>query len=162
MNTGALADEAIKEDVAANLPKGYSISYLEAYSRCPYYFLLNRLFEIEEMEREFIDYSPIDLGLLYHDVLNRYYSLYREELKQAISKKEAFDFEKSLDSLKAILNTSSKEIGFNLSKKKDKLIVEIIFKRLRAFLEKDIERMIKEGILPYAFEVDFGSKIPFL
>ena len=158
---GLLADEAIKEDVAANLPKGYSISYLEAYSRCPYYFLLNRLFEIEEMEREFIDYSPIDLGLLYHDVLNRYYSLYREELKQAISKKEAFDFEKSLDSLKAILNTSAKEIGFNLSKKKDKLIVEIIFKRLRAFLEKDIERMIKEGILPYAFEVDFGSKIPF-
>ncbi len=65
---GVLKDEDIIQDIKSSKPKGYSISYLESYSKCPYFFMLNNLFKIQEMEREYQEYSPIDIGNLYHDV----------------------------------------------------------------------------------------------
>ena len=153
---GVLRDDNILNDIQSSKPKGYSISYLESYSKCPYFFMLNNLFKVKEMEREFEEYSPIDIGNLYHDVLSRYYKIYVNDIEDAIKGEGEFSFETTIDSLKEMVYKSAEEIGLKTNSSKDVLIIEIAFNRLISFLEKDIDRILKEKMIPYGFEIDFG------
>lgn len=158
---GVLEDDNILKDIESSKPKGYSISYLESYSKCPYFFMLNNLFKIQEMEREFEEYSPIDIGNLYHDVLSRYYKIYVNEIEDVIKGIGGFSFVNTIDSLKEIVYKSAEELGLKTDSSKDILIIEISLQRLINFLEKDIDRIVKDKMIPYGFEIDFGYKEPF-
>lgn len=158
---GVLEDEAIIQDILSNAPKAFSISYLESYSRCPYFFMLNNLFNIEEMNREFQEYRPMDIGVLYHDVLNRYYRIYAKDIEKAIGGSGEFIYINTIDTIKDLVYRSAEEIGLKADSKKNNLIIEIALKRLMDFIEKDTERIIKDQWIPYDFEIEFGNKKPF-
>lgn len=158
---GFLHDESIIQDIKSNMPRAFSISYLESYSKCPYFFMLNNLLEVEEMERDFQDYSPIDIGVLYHDVLSKYYKLYSKDIEASIKEDKDFVFEDTISTIKKLVYDSGKEIGLKSEYNRDILIIEIAFDRLRDFLKKDTERILKDRLIPSYFEKDFGSKEPF-
>ena len=68
--SGNFGDMNINKDMEnIHRHKNYSISYLESYGKCPYAFLLNNILQVEEMERELMDFTPLDRGTINHEVL---------------------------------------------------------------------------------------------
>ena len=161
---GLLDDENIKRDIG-NLHKDkiYSNTYLESYAKCPYYFLLNNLLEIDEIEKSFEYYSPIDMGNVYHKVLRQYYLTFKEEIADHVSGKEIFIVEETLDYLLALVKKNCRMIGINTEQRIGELILENTFDRLKEFIEKDIDRLTngKEKLIPMDFEVEFGRDSTF-
>ncbi|MBU5437399.1 PD-(D/E)XK nuclease family protein [Tissierella sp. MSJ-40] len=161
---GLLDDENIKKDIR-NLHKDkiYSNTYLESYAKCPYYFLLNNLLEVDEIEKTFEYYSPIDMGNVYHKVLRQYYLTFKEEITDHVSGKEVFIVEETLDYLLALVQKNCRMIGINTEQRMGELILENTFDRLKEFIEKDIDRLTngKEKLIPMDFEVEFGRDSTF-
>lgn len=157
--SGKLEDKSILEDIKEVNNKVFSISYLESYSKCPYAFLLNNVFQIQEMERDYISYSPIDIGNVYHQVLRHFYLKYKDDIIDSIKQNKGFNLDNALDNLKTLTIKYSNEAGFDLSLRKDLLIVENIYDRLVEFIKEDFKRFYnsKEQIIPYDFEVEFGK-----
>lgn len=153
---GVVDDEGIINDIKLIMPDKFNISYLEAYSKCPYFFMLNNLFELEEMKREYEDYSPMELGSLYHDALRKYYDIYKKDIENDIRGLAEFSFASTINTLESLIYRSSEEIGLKKDSKRDILIIEIAIKRLINFLKKDTEKTIKDKRIPYAFEIEFG------
>lgn len=156
---GKLDYELIKDIIKKDLEdKVFSISYLEGYSKCPYYFLLSRYFNIEEMGRDVEKYSPLDIGSIYHQVLYQYYRRYQRNMENILE----FQFEETLDELKSLVYKHGKMEGFNQEDEKDLLIIENIYIRLMNLISSDIDRLKKSpGIVPYDFEVEFGKNKEF-
>src|SRR5690606_16367331 len=137
--------------------KVFSISYLEGYSMCPYYFLLHNYFKVEEMGRTTEDFSPIDIGTIYHEVLNHYYRKYQKDLINNIA---GFKFEDTTEYLRSLVNKYAAMANYNIGSKKDYLVVDNIYLRLENFIKDDINRIKKYNILPWEFEVEFGVQQP--
>lgn len=156
--SGLMESDEILRDIKNNIRQTYSISYLESYSRCPYYFMLNNLLEVKEMDREFEEYSPIDIGNVYHEVLRRYYTYYSGDITDFILEKNDFSIEETFQYLKEIVNETSVNLGFDLTVKKDLLIIDNIYEKLVNFINEDIKRLSisKEKLIPVGFEVSFG------
>ncbi|MFA7534020.1 MAG: PD-(D/E)XK nuclease family protein, partial [Tissierellaceae bacterium] len=158
--SGVLSKKDIREDLyKIHENKVYSITYLEAYGRCPYYFLLNKVLNVEEMERIFQEYSPMDIGILYHEVLRQYYTYHRESIWNYVEGKKGFILGNTIEYLRDITEEKARQLGFDLGDKLNLLIIENAFAKIKNFIEKDLERITKseERLLPYAFEVDFGK-----
>src|SRR5699024_4280451 len=158
---GFLEEDMILKDVNVNINNVFSISYLESYSRCPYAFMLNRLFGIETMERDWEEDRPMDIGTIYHEALRHYYEYYLEEIKGYILEEKEFNIGETTDYLRKIVDEYAKQYEFDLELRKDLLIVENIISRLKDFIEEDIKRLYKHKLLPYKFEVDFGNEPKF-
>lgn len=156
---GKLNQDMIKDIIKNDLDnKVFSISYLEGYSKCPYYFLLSRYFNIEEMGREVEKYRPLDIGSVYHQVLYQYYRKYQSDMEDILE----FNFETTLEDLKSLVYKHAKMEAFNQEDEKDLLIIENIYLRLMNLINLDIDRLKKNpGILPYDFELDFGKEKDF-
>lgn len=156
---GLITEDIINEDIKSfNKNNIYSNTYLESYNKCPYAFLLQRVLNIEKHENDSEEYSNIDIGNVYHEVLRHYYNIYKEDLKEYIEDNISFVFEDTIDTLKELVERYSTGIGLNKQYKKDLLIVENIFDRLMNFIKNDIERLFnsKEKLIPYEFELEFG------
>ena len=161
---GKLSEKEILEDVNRNMAgRIYSISFLESYSKCPFYFLLNNYFKIEKLERDIEEYSPIDIGSIYHLGLRWFYSNYSKEIKDKVINGRDFPNIDSINSLRIMLENTFKEYEFDLNFNKNKIILESTFDKLVAFIMADMNRLSdpKEKILPYEFEFEFGKKHPF-
>ncbi|MDR7857269.1 PD-(D/E)XK nuclease family protein [Tissierella sp.] len=163
--SGMISDELIIQDIKELLKdKVYSNTYLEAYGRCPYYFLLSNLLNVEEMERSFEEYSPMDVGNIYHDVLRHYYHAYKEDISKHVAGEKLFLVEDSLDYLMELVETYSRNHDLNSQNKHSQLIIENTYDRLREFIEKDIIRITNssEKLVPHSFEVEFGGYNKFI
>lgn len=161
---GLISDDSIIKDLEEmHLNKVYSNTYLEAYSKCPYYFLLSKILQVDEMERYFQEYRPIDIGTLYHEVLKEYYYKYKRDLEDHVLDKKPFHVEETLDNLKELITKYALQLGFDLENKLNQLIMDNIYNRLIKFIERDIERISnpKEKLIPFAFEVEFGRENDF-
>ena len=87
--SGNISSKSILRDIEnIHRDKVYSISYLENYGKCPYMFLLNKILVVEEMERELLDFSPLDRGIVTHQVLKEYYYYYKDKIEDHILGKE--------------------------------------------------------------------------
>ncbi len=158
--SGLITREDINRDLSLmHHGKIFSASYLEDYSRCPYYFLLSRALNVEEMERAFQDYSPIDIGSLYHEALRSYYSYYKDDIWNYVKGLGQLNLEDSFNYLRDVLEKHAKELGFNLEDRLSGLTIDNVFTRLRDFIKTDMDRIAgsEERLLPYAFELDFGT-----
>ena len=162
--SGVLSQDLILKDIVeSNKNRIYSNSYLEAYGKCPYAFLLGRLLNVEDMERSFEEYSPMDIGNVYHEVLRHYYHTYKDDIIKHVKEEKEFDIVDSLEFLKELTHRYGIEFGLNPIRKSDLLIIENTYDRLEIFIEEDIERIgsNKEKLVPHSFEVEFGSKGDF-
>lgn len=158
---GLLEEKNIIKDVISSINNVFSISYLESYSTCPYAFMLNNLFEIKPMERDWEDYRPIDIGIIYHEVLKTYYEYYLKDIEKHVLKEKEFNIEETRNYLEEMVYNYALEYEFNLESKKSLLILENIISKLKEFILEDLKRLSRHQLLPYEFEVDFGNKPKF-
>ncbi len=157
--SGKLDDRDIIEILGNDLgDMVYSISYLEGYSQCPYRFMLNNYFKVEEMGREVEAHTPIDMGSIYHGVLFNYYNKYKKELEKDL---DGFDFHGTLDYLRGVTFKECAAKGYKEDVKSELLIIENIYLRLSNFILEDIIKLKKEKRIPCEFEVEFGRNDDF-
>lgn len=162
---GLIGDEEIKKDMEKlHKDKVYSISYLEAYGKCPYYFLMNNILQVDKMERELEAFTPLDRGAINHEVLEEYYTTFRKQIEDHILGKGEFDPDKTYDFILARVKEKMEAIAGNVSSPVWKLRLENNAENLLEFIKKDLERLTKakEKVLPYAFEVTFGKNEAFV
>ena len=155
---GKLSDKEIIDDINSKLgERSYSISYLESYSKCPFFFLLNNYFKIEEMERSYEEYRPIDIGNIYHQALRWFYLQYSNEIREYIINGIEFPNIKSLENLKNYMEAIFKEFLYELELNNNKIILESSYEKLVAFIKADMDRLSdpKEKLLPYELEKEF-------
>lgn len=160
--SGLLSQKEIVEDIHRHVNDIFSISYLESYSRCPYYFMMNNLLNVEEMERNYEEYIPMDIGMIYHEVLRYYYQYHLKDIQKIVLDGHKIDLEHIHKSLKDIVYRYSRQYGINQEKKKDLLIIESILDRLTNFIAEDLARLHKWRCLPQMFEVSFGNSKDFV
>ena len=161
---GKIDDPYIIEDIKnIHRDKVYSISYLESYGICPYSFLLNNVLNVEEMERELMDFSPLDRGVVIHEVLREYYYNYRKEIEDHVLGIEVFNVEETYDYIVERIKANMKSMNIETETKPWKLRIENNADNILNFIKADLDRMTKykEKILPLYFEIDFGRKFPF-
>lgn len=154
LNTGALSDDYAK-DYINNIFKNnkFSVSFLEDYSICPYAFLLKNIFHLEGLEREIQDYSPMDMGSIYHEVLRRYYEKYRIDMADI----DKFNYQDSQVFIRESLLDVASEYGYSGISNKDLLLLDNMEGKIRGIIEKDIERLSKhKDVKPYSFEEWFN------
>lgn len=155
---GKLGDNIVKDIIKGDLKnKVYSISYLEGYVKCPYYFLLNKFFNIEEMSRETESYSPLDIGSVYHQVLYHYYRKYKDSMENI----DDFNVYETLDYLQSLVYKYAQNQGYRKEDDKDLLIIENINIKLKNLVILDIGRLKENQIIPWGLEVEFGKNEDF-
>ena len=161
---GKIDDPYVIENIKnIHKDKVYSISYLESYGICPYSFLLNNVLNVEEMERELMDFSPLDRGVVIHEVLREYYYNYREEIKNHVLGVEIFNVEETYDYIVERIMVNMKSMDIETETKLWKLRIENNANNILNLIKIDLDRMTKykEKTLPLYFEMDFGRKSPF-
>lgn len=154
LNTGALADEYAKDYINnIFINNKFSVSFLENYSICPYAFLMKNIFHIEGLEREIQDYSPMDMGSIYHEVLRTYYEKYRTDLSDI----DEFNYLDSQSFIRESLLEETAKYGYRESSNKDLLLLNRMENKIKGIIEKDIERLSKhKDVKPYSFEEWFN------
>lgn len=156
---GLIEEEEIVKDIKKSLEgKAYSISYLESYGKCPYYFMLNNLLKVEEMERAFEDFKPMDRGTINHEVLKEYYFNFSTQIKDYIINGKEFNVEDTYNFLLEKIKGKLNRIASNLDSAIWKLRIENNTDRLLNFIKEDLNRLsnLGEKTIPYDFEVPFG------
>ena len=162
--SGNIEDEYIAEDIRnIHKKKVYSISYLESYGRCPYYFLLNNLLNVEEMERQFQDFTPLDRGQVNHQVLKEYYNAYQEEIRAHIMGEKDFNPEETYDFIVSKIRDNMNLLNIDLDSKLWQLRIENNASRILEFIQSDLNRLsrMKKKIVPVGYEISFGRTKPF-
>lgn len=163
--SGYIEDEYIANDIEhIHKNKIYSISYLESYGKCPYYFLLNNILNIEEMGRVFQDFQPLDRGIINHEVLKDYYSKYRVEIENHILERAIFNVNDTYEYIVDKIEKKMKFLGLNTEGKIWKLRIENNGNKILELIKKDLDRLqkLKKKAIPMDFEVDFGRKENFI
>ncbi|MDD2447592.1 MAG: PD-(D/E)XK nuclease family protein [Tissierellia bacterium] len=159
---GFLDNDKIRGFISEKLnDKVYSISYLEGYAKCPYYFQLHDFFKVEEMGRKAEDFDNFDIGSIYHEVLHYYYEKYKDQL---LDNKISFDVEDTFDYIKELTYKYASMKEYNEDNINDNLLIDNIYNKLKSFIKKDIQRIkeSKDNILPWEFEYEFGRDTPLL
>ncbi len=162
--SGNIEDEHIVKDISNIIKdKIYSISYLESYGKCPYYFLLNNILNVEEMERELDDFTPLDRGSITHEVLKEYYYNYRLEIENHILGKGIFNVDETHLYVINRIEDSMKSMNIKADNNIWKLRIENMAERIIELIKVDLDRLSKydKKAVPAAFEVDFGRREPF-
>lgn len=131
----------------------FSVSFLENYSICPYAFLLNNIFTIKELERETQEYSPMDSGTIYHEVLRIYYENYKDEFNRI----DEFNASGTYGFLKETLINEAYKLGYETSSNNEQLLLEDMYEKLKNFIDFDLDRLRKnDDIKPWSFEEWFN------
>lgn len=162
--SGKIGDENIVKDIKnLHRNKKYSISYLESYGKCSYAFLLGEILEVDEMDKELIDFSPLDRGIVIHHVLKNYYTKYQDEIKKHILGDEAFNIDESYQYIVDSVTQAMKAIGLETSSGLGRLRIENSASNILNFIKADLDRMSKyeNKILPLDYELEFGQKEVF-
>jgi ATP-dependent helicase/DNAse subunit B len=155
--SGVLNSDRIRDLVGSKMEdQVYSVSYIEDYIRCPYAFLLGRLFNIQETPREWQETKPMDRGQIFHSVLCSYYRRYREDLEEDPG---AFQVEATRDYLRSLVIGEAKAYGLENISGGDRLFILSMEETLIGYISADLERMRGSNIkvTPYLMEKQFGE-----
>lgn len=161
---GRIGDDPVSQDIRTiHQDKKYSISYLESYGQCPYAFLLNRILKVEEMERDLLDFTPLDRGQINHELLKNYYYHYREEIKAHVLEEEDFNIDASYGYIEEEMIKSMKALGLDTESRIGQMRIVNNGQKILNFIRADLTRMrsYKNKTLPLDYERAFGWKEPF-
>ena len=162
--SGNIRDNNIMKDIEnIHKDKIYSISYLESYGKCPYLFLLNNILQVEEMERELMDFTPLDRGIVIHEVLKNYYIKYKKKIENHVLGREIFDIDSTYEYIMESITNSMKALNLDIESNLWKMRIENNANNILNFIKADLDRMTKykNKILPLDYELSFGWKKPF-
>lgn len=157
--SGFIEDDNIKEDLKLSQKDSvFSITYFETYGKCPYKFLMERVLKLEGMERFIEDFTPLDRGNIFHQVLKEYYSFHNQDIKLHINGDKVFEVKNTLDEINKRIEKILIDNGVKTLDKLWNIRIENMANTVLKFVEKDLERLAtsKYKTIPYDFEVEFG------
>jgi hypothetical protein len=87
MWNGALRDPAVLEHLRTRYGPGHvwSASQLQTYTRCPFFFLIDRVLLLRPLEEAEESTSPLTFGGIAHDILERFYATYLDEVPPVLT-----------------------------------------------------------------------------
>ncbi|MDO5715365.1 MAG: PD-(D/E)XK nuclease family protein [Tissierellia bacterium] len=122
--------------------RSFSSTDFDLYAQCGRKFLLDRIFQGEKYQKKEMDRRYLDLGEKYHNVLEKYYQEYEEELNE--EKLKSYIYQEILkDSHRDFLSFAEKVQWNNY------------FQTLKQYLEQELEDMKESGYRPVAREERF-------
>ncbi len=128
----------------------FSISQIETYGKCPYRYFAERVLNLQGFEEIEELLTPIERGILYHEVL---YEFYTEWKKQGKPISQNTEEAKKLIEHKAKEKANEFKIGHPLWEVEVNELVE----NMKKFVE--LESKDNLGFTPTYFEVAFGPEI---
>jgi ATP-dependent helicase/DNAse subunit B len=159
--SGVLDSQRIRDIIDGETrDKVYSVSYIEDYIKCPYAFLLGRLFNLQETPREWQETKPLDRGQIFHSVLCSYYRRYKDDLEKNL---DTFQVDSTRDYIRSLLMTEAKSYGLDNISGGNKLFIFSMEEILLGYISADIHRMrgSKVKVRPYLMEEEFGENRSF-
>ncbi len=160
---GVLNDTGIINNIKKdNKNRLYSISYLENYGRCPYYFMLNNLLKLE-FKDEYQEFSPMDRGRINHKLLQDYYSTYKNEISDYIVNDTRLDIEEIKNYLLKKYDDELEKMDLDINKSIYNLKRDVNINRVLEYIISDLERLrdYNDNIIPMEFEKTFGENREF-
>lgn len=139
-----------KEVFQIDYKKSFTPSSLEDYLICPYFYFLKRVIEVEEMEREFNQKEYLELGIIFHEVLENYFN-------SVASSDRLNEIDENLLS-KIIKNSIVNSYDENLD---NGLFYQYIYSTLLQYIAKDLEvlKSWDKGYMPTYFEEKVSTRI---
>ncbi|MGO1580395.1 MAG: PD-(D/E)XK nuclease family protein [Peptoniphilaceae bacterium] len=117
--------------------RGFRATDFDKYIRSPYEFLYKELSGVKSLLDEYGDQYYLELGNLYHNILEKYFKKYPDKLDDAY-----------LKNLIKKERVSQKEVNLI-----DNAMEDLIFQDLKRFIEVDLSE--REGYLPEEMEKQF-------
>jgi RecB family exonuclease len=154
---GLLGDSEILEELCRRFPREEILSArrLELFGACPFAFLAGEILHLAPLEEPSRDLEAIDLGLIYHDILERFFSAMRDAGKrvtEATLEEAKRDIEKTAADYFADLRTGGRVRWTALVDVERRNVV----RDLRRLLDWHAERLADWQ--PTYFEVTFGAR----
>lgn len=130
--------------------KIFSISQIETYGKCPYRYFVERVLGLKGVEEIEELLTPIERGILYHEVLYEFYTRWRETGKLVRD-----DVDGALSLIKEIAKKKVRE--FEISHPLWEIEVRELERSVVAFVKN--EQNMSLNFKPTYFEVAFGPKV---
>ncbi|RKD31187.1 PD-(D/E)XK nuclease family protein [Thermohalobacter berrensis] len=162
---GLIIDKDIKNDLTNSFSNSrFSITQLETYGKCPFRFLYEVVLDVKEVEKEVLDFSPIERGSLYHKVLAEYYNRHKDDFRNYVLKNEQFKVEDTKKEIEELVIDEVYNLGVKYINNMWKLRIEQITDNIINLVNKDLERLkkYKGNLYPSEFEVEFGFKEKYI
>lgn len=162
---GFINDKEIKEELHSiyNNMK-FSITQLETYGKCPFRFLYENILKVLGIDKEIEEFSALERGSVYHEVLAIYYENHRDDIRGYILDNKEFNISETKDEITKLLTEAIEYLGINIDNRYWKLKISHMTNVLINLIEKDITRLkgYKVNLLPHEFEVRFGYEEDFI
>ena len=143
-------DEKIK--LGEHEERIFSISQLETYGKCPFRYFSERVLNLRTFEEIEDLLTPIERGILYHEVL---YKFYNSWVELGLSIAENVDKAKELIVKIALEKASEFEINHPLWE----VEVDELVENMKKFIDLEASSIEYREYKPIYFEVAFGPKI---
>lgn len=142
--------EEEKKKLGEHETRIFSISQIETYGKCPYRYFVERVLNLQGFEEIEELLTPIERGILYHEVLYEFYTEWKK-LGKRISE--------NIDEAKNLIEKIAKEKAneFQINHPLWKVEISELIKNMREFIDKEASN--NSGFIPAYFEVAFGPKI---
>lgn len=152
---GWLRDPRVLEWLAKRFGEDYrwSASGLEAYSKLPFQFLLDRVLRYKEAKEADEEVTPLVFGWMAHDLLEKFYTRVKDELPAEFTQRAADDFETAAAEVLAHAQADDRWLGAEV-------LWEQQWKRIcdnvRSYLEWELVHLADKGERPELIEHSFG------
>lgn len=161
---GLINDREIIEDIN-NLYKDckYSITQLELFGKCPFRFLYESVLGINGIEKKYEEFSPLNRGIIYHEVLAKYYSNHAEDMRKHILDGKDFPIKDTKNEIKQLIKKALNKIDVFKDTQLWSLRIEHIADTILNLVKIDMERLknYSSKPIPVEFEIEFGREDEF-
>lgn len=161
---GFIDSNEIQNDIEGFLRnKKYSVTFFETYGKCHYRFLMDYILNIQGMERDIKEFTPLDRGNIFHQVLKEYYVFHKKDFEKHVSGEKAFDMNSIPSEIEKRVVSILKSNGVKNINKVWQIRINSIADSIIKLIDSDLKRIVQGGekLLPYDFEVEFGKDYDF-
>ncbi len=142
--------EKEKMELGEQGEKIFSISQLETYSKCPYRYFAERILSLREIEEIEELLTPIERGILYHEVLYEFYTKWKQTGKLISD-----DIEGAKNLIVEIALRRAKD--FEINHPLWRVEVNELINSVRKFIDEEASK--ESNFRPTYFEVAFGPRV---
>ena len=152
---GHLRDPDVRTELARRFDADYrwSAGQLETYARSPLTFLIERVLRLESVDEAEEETTPLAFGSVAHEILERFYSEFRERLPLSLSGPAESRLEEIAREVCARRQEEGEWLGVAALWRQTR---ESIATAVRDYVAWELEYMADKGERPVDIEVGFG------
>ena len=132
----------------------WSASALETYARNPFVFLIKRVLLLDEVVEAEEETTPLVLGSVAHDLLERFYSYLRDDVPRSFDRRAEEAFTEAAAEVLGDRDMSDEWTGVPLLWRQE---CKEISARVREYLAWELGYLAEKGERPFLIEHDFGG-----